>query len=222
MSGRAANVAVTDALHALDRAFAQYLGEPVVPSLLTYAKNASRTVGAQIARLEAALRFLRFFDLNGRRRGVGVMPIPRSFWRAGKRSAKLTGDATVSATAVAATASAVPRWATATSTPPSTTTAALLTSKSSPTRRPSPPPRSSLDRDLVLDSRHLRVVHRRLEAVDGAMVVACVRPIGERRGRTLTSIISERPGITSSSARRIRLSFHRSFCSSYAALSPLT
>lgn len=64
LSGRAANLVIGDALHELDRAFAAHMGQPPVPSLLTYAKHASRTVGVQVARLEAALRFLRFFDLN--------------------------------------------------------------------------------------------------------------------------------------------------------------
>jgi len=64
MSGRAANQIVTAALHDLDRAFAAYMGDPPVPSLLTYAKHASRTVGSQLARMEAVMRLLRFFDLN--------------------------------------------------------------------------------------------------------------------------------------------------------------
>ncbi len=64
LSGRAANVIVNEALHELDRAFAGYMGEPAVPSLLTYAKHASRTVGSQLARMEATMRSLRYFDLN--------------------------------------------------------------------------------------------------------------------------------------------------------------
>lgn len=64
LSGRAANTKINGALHDLDLAFANYLGSPVVPCLLTYAKNASRTVGLQVSRLEALLRFLRYFDLN--------------------------------------------------------------------------------------------------------------------------------------------------------------
>lgn len=64
LSGRAANLVVNGALHDLDRAFASYMGDPPVPSLLTYAKHASRSVGSQLARMEAGLRFLRYFDLN--------------------------------------------------------------------------------------------------------------------------------------------------------------
>jgi hypothetical protein len=64
LSGRAANAVVNEALHEMDRAFAAYMGQPAVPSLLTYAKHASRTVGSQLARMEATMRFLRYFDLN--------------------------------------------------------------------------------------------------------------------------------------------------------------
>ncbi len=64
LSGRAANLVVNDALHELDIAFTDYMGAPPVPSLLTYAKHASRTVGSQLARLEAVMRFLRYLDFN--------------------------------------------------------------------------------------------------------------------------------------------------------------
>lgn len=64
LSGRAANLVVNQALHDLDVAFTAYMGEPAVPSLLTYAKHASRTVGSQLARMEAAMRFVRYLDFN--------------------------------------------------------------------------------------------------------------------------------------------------------------
>jgi hypothetical protein len=53
MSGSVANALVTSGYHALDRAFASYLGDPPVAGWITFAKYSSRMVGSWIRLLEA-------------------------------------------------------------------------------------------------------------------------------------------------------------------------
>ena len=53
MSGGAANAVVTSGYHALDGAFAAYIGDPPVAAWITFAKYSSRQVGEWVRALEA-------------------------------------------------------------------------------------------------------------------------------------------------------------------------